>query len=124
MPHSPITAGTKVVYQEGIYTVRAVDGNVLELEYHTGDFFRLVHVSSVTVCSPPATPTAPASLPAPADAGQGVGTIHPEKTGWDKMRDDRFVLAKGAGPGIWNRWVTHVAGYRVFWSRVHREYLA
>lgn len=25
------------------------------------------------VCSSPATPTAPASLPAPADAGQGVG---------------------------------------------------
>ncbi|WP_404302685.1 hypothetical protein [Alicycliphilus denitrificans] len=74
MPHSPITAGTKVVYQEGIYTVRAVDGNVLELEYHTGDFFRLVHISSVIVCPPPATQTA-ASLPAPA-AGQGVGTRH------------------------------------------------
>lgn len=71
MPHSPITAGTKVVYQEGVYTVRAVDGNVLELAYHTGDFFRLVHASSVLVCPPPATQTA-ASLPAPA-AGQGAG---------------------------------------------------
>lgn len=71
MPHSPITAGTKVIYQDGIYTVRAVDGNVLELAYHTGDFFRLVHASSVLVCPPPATQTA-ASLPAPA-AGQGVG---------------------------------------------------
>lgn len=72
MPHSPITAGTKVVYQEGVYTVRAVDGNVLELAYHTGDFFRLVHASSVLVCPSPATQTA-ASLPAPA-AGQGEGT--------------------------------------------------
>ncbi|ACM32313.1 hypothetical protein [[Acidovorax] ebreus] len=72
MPHSPITAGTKVVYQEGVYTVRAVDGNVLELAYHTGDFFRLVHASSVLVCPPPATQTA-ASLPAPV-AGQGAGT--------------------------------------------------
>lgn len=72
MPHSPITAGTQVVYQDGIYTVRAVDGNVLELAYHTGDFFRLVHASSVLVCPPPATQTA-ASLPAPA-AGQGAGT--------------------------------------------------
>ncbi len=27
------------------------------------------------VCSSPATPTAPASLPAPADAGQGVGIL-------------------------------------------------
>lgn len=68
-----ITAGTKVVYQEGIYTVRAVDGNVLELAYHTGGFFRLVHISSVIVCPSPSTQTAPASLPAPADAGQGVG---------------------------------------------------
>lgn len=75
MPHSPITAGTRVVYQEGVYTVRAVDGNVLELAYHTGDFFRLVHASSVLVCPPPATQTA-ASLPAPA-AGQGAGT-HPQ----------------------------------------------
>lgn len=73
MPHSPITAGTQVVYQDGIYTVRAVDGNVLELAYHTGDFFRLVHASSVLVCPPPATQTA-ASLPSPA-AGQGAG-IH------------------------------------------------
>ena len=71
MPHSPITAGTQVVYQDGIYTVRAVDGNVLELAYHTGDFFRLVHASSVLVCPPPATQTA-ATLPAPA-AGQGAG---------------------------------------------------
>lgn len=77
MPHSPITAGTQVVYQDGIYTVRAADGNVLELAYHTGDFFRLVHASSVLDCPPPATKTA-ASLPAPA-AGQGAGTWHPHE---------------------------------------------
>lgn len=50
--------------------------------------------------------------------------VHPEKTGWDKMRDDRMVLAKGAGPGIWNRWVSHSVGHRVFWSHVNGDYLA
>lgn len=65
-------AGDEVTYQGETYTVRAVDGNVLELAYHTGGFFRLVHASSVTVCPSPATNTA-ASLPAPA-AGQGEGT--------------------------------------------------
>lgn len=59
---------------------------------------------------------------ASAQVGQVEGTIHPEKTGWDKLQDSRFVLAKGAGPGIWNHWVTHVAGHRVFWSRVHLGY--
>lgn len=87
MPHSPITAGTRVVYQEGVYTVRAVDGNVLELAYHTGDFFRLVHASSVLVCPPPATQTA-ASLPAPA-AGQGAGTF----VRWWPIRVVLFVNA-------------------------------
>ncbi len=65
--------GEQVIYQGETYTVRAVDGNVLELAYHTGGFFRLVHVSNVTACPSPATQTA-ASLPAPA-AGQGEGTI-------------------------------------------------
>ncbi len=55
-----------------IYTIRSVDGNVLELEYHTGRFARFAHVSSVIVCPSPAAQTA-ASLPAPA-AGQGEGT--------------------------------------------------
>lgn len=73
MPHSPISAGTQVTYQGEPYTVRAVDGSVLELAYHTGAFFRLVHASSVKVCLPPATSTA-ASLPAPA-AAQGAGTL-------------------------------------------------
>lgn len=72
----------------------------------------------------PATTAPAACLPAPAAAGQGVGTPHPEKTGWDKIPDARMVLAKGAGPGIWNRWETHVAGHRIFWSRVNRGYLA
>ncbi|WP_103018615.1 hypothetical protein [Alicycliphilus denitrificans] len=74
MPHSPISAGTQVTYKGEPYIVRAVDGSVLELAYHTGAFFRLVHASSVKVCLPPATSMA-ASLPAPA-AGQGVGTRH------------------------------------------------
>lgn len=72
MPPSPtITAGARVTYQGDEYRVRSVDGNVLELAYDTGGFFRLVHVSSVTVCPTPATQTV-ASLPAPA-AGQGKG---------------------------------------------------
>ncbi len=102
MPHSPITAGTKVIYQDGIYTVRAVDGNVLELAYHTGDFFRLVHASSVLVCPPPATQTA-ASLPAPA-AGQGAGTlpdsIPPSETLWRFLTNGygyAYVAALEAG---------------------------
>lgn len=48
--------------------------------------------------------------------------VHPEKSGMDKMRDNRVVLAKGAGPGVWNRWVSHCSGYRVFWSNVDRAY--
>lgn len=48
-----VATGSKVVYQDGIYTVRAVDGAVLELAYHTGRFFRLVHISSVIpACAP------------------------------------------------------------------------
>lgn len=67
-----ITPGQEVTYQDAPYVVRAVDGNVLELAYQSGGFFRLVHVTSVTVCTPPATQTA-ASLDAPA-AGQGEGS--------------------------------------------------
>lgn len=66
-----------------------------------------------------------ARLAASDQVDQVGGTIiHPEKTGWDKFRDSRFVLAKGAGPGIWNRWNSHCSGYRVFWSYVDRGYLA
>lgn len=72
-----ITPGQEVTYQDAPYVVRAVDGNVLELAYQSGGFFRLVHLTSVTVCTPPATQTA-ASLDAPA-AGQGEGTsLHGE----------------------------------------------
>ncbi len=38
-------------------------------------------------------------------------------------RDTRFVLAKGAGPGIYNRWNTNANGVRMFFARVHRDYL-
>ena len=68
-----ITPGQEVTYQDAPYVVRAVDGNVLELAYQSGGFFRLVHLTSVTVCTPPASQTA-ASLDAPA-AGQGEGTL-------------------------------------------------
>lgn len=75
MPNlSTITAGARVTYQGDEYKVRSVDGNVLELAYDTGGFFRLVHMSSVTACPTPAIQTA-ASLPAPA-AGQGEGNCH------------------------------------------------
>lgn len=106
MPHSPISAGTQVTYQGEPYTVRAVDGNVLELAYHTGGFFRLVHASSVIVCPSPATQTA-ASLPAPA-AGQGVGTppaTERNRAAWMSIADFlarqnlRQVLAQRAAAG-------------------------
>jgi len=53
-----------------------------------------------------------------------MSIVHPEKSGWDKMVDGRMVLAKGAGPGIWNRWVSHANGHRIFWAHVNRGYLA
>lgn len=75
-----ITAGQEVTYQGEPYVVRSIDGNVLALEYHTGGFFRFVHSSSVTACSPSAIQTA-ASLDAPA-AGQGEGTGSPAEGFW------------------------------------------
>lgn len=69
-----ITAGQEVTYQGAPYVVRSIDGNVLALEYHTGGFFRFVHLTSVTACSPSAIQTAATSLDAPA-AGQGEGTL-------------------------------------------------
>lgn len=74
--------------------------------------------------SPPGQEDQSARLAASAEVDQVVGTPHPEKTGLDNFADSRFVLAKGAGPGIWNRWVTHVSGHRVFWSSVQPGYLA
>ncbi|GKS89096.1 hypothetical protein [Acidovorax sp. SUPP2539] len=103
-PVSTITAGARVTYQGDEYKVRSVDGNVLELAYDTGCFFRLVHVSSVTVCPTPATQTV-ASLPAPA-AGQGEGTM-PSKLGYlfcthcdwsgfsDELEADRSIGYQG-----------------------------
>ncbi|MDR3451934.1 MAG: hypothetical protein P4L96_03900 [Rhodoferax sp.] len=32
------------------------------------------------------------------------------------------VLAKGAGPGVWNRWRTAVNGYSVLFATVHHNY--
>ena len=99
MPHSPISAGNQVTYKGEPYIVRAVDGSVLELAYHTGAFFRLVHASSVKVCLPPATSMA-ASLPAPA-AGRGVGN----RAAWMSIADFlarqnlRQVLAQRAAAG-------------------------
>ncbi|MDA8445292.1 hypothetical protein [Paracidovorax valerianellae] len=84
-PSSTITAGARVTYQGDEYKVRSVDGNVLELAYDTGGFFRLVHMSSVTACPTPATQTV-ASLPAPA-AGQGKG-----------IRACPYCLRSHAGP--------------------------
>lgn len=111
MPHSPITAGTQVVYQDGIYTVRAVDGNVLELAYHTGDFFRLVHASSVLVCPPPATQTA-ASLPAPA-AVQGAGTFHQRARQW--LHADPLLLVAFQ---LVTLVISCLNALYVFWARV------
>lgn len=57
--------------------VRSIEGNVAELEAFDGSFVGYRHLSSLTVCLPPATPTAPAqSLAAAAGAGQGAGTSH------------------------------------------------
>lgn len=53
-------------------------------------------------------------------------SIHPEKCidKLDKVKSCDFVLAKGAGPGRWNRWVTVTQGHRIFWTYVRRDYLA
>jgi len=44
-------------------------------------------------CLPPATQTAPASLPAPAAAGQGVGIpgLHCDECGWRGFDDGWMV---------------------------------
>lgn len=44
-----ITVGTEVEHQSLVFTVRAMDGNVLELAHPDGSFARLVHLSSVTL---------------------------------------------------------------------------
>uniref|UniRef100_A0A1A7GEZ6 Uncharacterized protein n=1 Tax=biofilter metagenome TaxID=1070537 RepID=A0A1A7GEZ6_9ZZZZ len=46
--------GDHVTYRGETYQVREQDGNVLELEYFTGRFFRFVHITNVErVCTPP-----------------------------------------------------------------------
>ena len=102
------------LYREGQFVYGAPDGQLVTY------FCCCVK----KVCPSPAHQRPGDSLAAPAEAGHGVCTVHPEKTRLDKYPDNRFVLAKGAGPGIWNRWQTHVGGYRVFWSHVNRGYLA
>lgn len=80
--------------------------------------------SRLPACTPPADPGSAAVVAHAAESSSGACIPHSEKTGWDKLPDSRFVLAKGAGPGIWNRWETHVFGHRVFWSSVQPGYLA
>lgn len=40
----------------------------------------------------------------------------------DSMADNRMVLAKGAGPGIYNRWDACCGGRRYFLAHVRWEY--
>lgn len=90
----PITAGQEVTYQGEPYVVRSIDGNVIALEYHTGGFFRFVHMASVAACSPSAIQTAATSLDAPA-AGQGE-SIHARFRKWlqaDELRG--FAIQAG-----------------------------
>ncbi|AVT09956.1 hypothetical protein C8242_11085 [Paracidovorax avenae] len=73
--HHQITPGAVVQTADQIeLRVRALEGNVAELEAFDGSFVGFRHVSSLT-CLPPAASTAPAqSLAAAAGAGQGAGT--------------------------------------------------
>ncbi|SFE32902.1 hypothetical protein [Paracidovorax konjaci] len=83
MPYH-ITIGAVVLTADHIeLRVRALEGNVAELEAFDGSFAGYRHISSLTLipqageadCSPPATQTAPAqSLAAAAGVGQGAGT--------------------------------------------------
>ncbi|QCX11758.1 hypothetical protein APS58_2965 [Paracidovorax citrulli] len=82
--HHPITPGAVVLTADDIeLTVRALEGNVAELEAADGSWYGYRHVSSLTLvpqagddeCLPPATPTAPVpGLAAAAGVGQGAGT--------------------------------------------------
>lgn len=83
--HHQITPGAVVQTADQIeLRVRALEGNVAELEAFDGSFVGFRHVSSLTLvspqarepeCLPPAIQTAPAfGLAAAAGAGQGAGT--------------------------------------------------
>lgn len=69
-----------------------------------------------TVCPPPpASKEANGSVPslaAPAEPGVGVGTPLLSSGRPSYPGDCRLVLAKGAGPGIWNRWDRICGGQR------------
>jgi len=74
--HYQITLGAVVQTADQIeLRVRALEGNVAELEAFDGSFVGFRHVSSLTMCLSPATQAAPAqSLAAAAGTGQGAGT--------------------------------------------------
>lgn len=83
--HHQITPGAVVLTADDIaLTVRALEGNVAELEAADGSWYGYRHVSSLTPvnpqagdieCLPPATQTAPVpGLAAAAGAGQGECT--------------------------------------------------
>lgn len=54
--------------------------------------------------------------------GQGAVTPFESRSGMDRFADRRFVLAKGAGPGIYNRWVAHCGGFRMHCGRIDYAY--
>lgn len=64
---------------------------------------------------------------ASASTGAGGAPLHRAipfelRTGWDRFKDGRFVLAKGDGPGIYNRWVAHCGGFRMHCGRIDYAY--
>lgn len=85
-------------------------------------------------CPSPVHPRPGDSLEAPVEAGQGVGA-HPHdrevlSDGWPRSfiaggnTCPGVVLAKGAGPGVYNRWSVACTGRRVLCGRVALGYLA
>ncbi|MGY8540410.1 hypothetical protein [Paracidovorax citrulli] len=106
--HHQITPGAVVLTADQIeLTVRALEGNVAELEAADGSWYGYRHVSSLTLvnpqagdieCLPPATQTAPVpGLAAAAGAGQGAGTHCDMSCSIDGQRRllDAFCIAFG-----------------------------
>ena len=55
----------------------------------------------------------------------GSGVLHQfGLPGESNFEDCRFVLAKGAGPGIWNRWVSNSCKRRFHHAYVRGGYLS
>lgn len=82
-PSSLPQIGDRVQVKQGVYARRVfivigAYSDQVELGDENGNFVYSCSPTIVTVCSSPATQTAPASLPAPADAGQGVGSAFPK----------------------------------------------